>query len=161
MRSKDFEQKILNYDLEISMLEEYIEDDYKEAVTGMINSLYTLLKSPKNNRELIEDIFMELDTLIKLYEEDAKLKLIISLIESLNKRIDGSYNNKGKNDIIGYRNKLLQMIQKIKIKQERMCENNITCILRKLIYEEKDLEKIRIVVRSKKHIDYHNFEEIF
>jgi len=161
MRSKDFEQKILNYELEISDLEEYLDDDFKEVVTGMINSLYTLFKHPKNNRNLIGEIFLELEILIKLQEEDIKLKLIINLIENLNKKIEASYNNKSKNDIIGYRNRLLQIIQNIKIKQERMCENNITCILRKLIYEEKDLDKIRIVVRSKKHIDYHSFEEIF
>jgi len=136
MRSKDFEQKILNYELEISDLEEYLDDDFKEVVTGMINSLYTLFKHPKNNRNLIGEIFLELEILIKLQEEDIKLKLIINLIENLNKKIEASYNNKSKNDIIGYRNRLLQIIQNIKIKQERMCENNITCILRKLIYEE-------------------------
>ena len=161
MESKYIESKILNYDLEIKQLEEYFNENFKEAVTGMINSLYVLLKHPKKNIELIEDIFSELESLVKLEEEEVKLKLIINLIETLNKRIEASYNNKSKNDICGFRTRLNKINQSIKIKQERMSDNNITSILRKLIYEEKDLDKIQTILKSRKHIDYQSIEELF
>lgn len=163
MGSKDIENKILNYDLDINELDEYLEldENFNNGITGMINALYVLLKKPKNNTQIIEEIFLELDSLIKDQEDDLKLNLIIGLIDNLNKRIESSYNNKSKNDIIGFRNKLFQIIQKIKIRQERLIENNIMCILQKLIYEERDLDKIKVVIRSKKHIDYCNFEKIF
>lgn len=161
MESKQIESKILNYDLEIKELGEYLEIDYKETVTGLINSLYVLLKHPKKNIELIEDIFLELENLIKSEEEEVRLKLIINLIDTLNKRIDSSYNNKSKNDINGFRVRLNNINQKIKIKQERLDEDNITSILRKLIYEDRDLENIKTILCNRKHIDYHSFGELF
>lgn len=161
MESKQIEIKILNYDLEINELEEYLSVNFKETVTGMINSLYVLLKHPKSNSKLIEEIFLELESLIKIEEEDVKLKLIVNLIETLNKRIDNSYNNKSKNDINGFRTRLNRINQSIKIKQERLSEDSITSILRKLIYEEQDLDKIRTILSNRKHIDYSSFEELF
>ena len=161
MESKQIEIKILNYDLEINELEEYLSVDFKETITGMINSLYVLLKHPKSNSKVIEEIFLELESLIKIEEEDVKLKLIVSLIETLNKRIDNSYNNKSKNDINGFRTRLNKINQSIKIKQERLSEDSITSILRKLIYEEQDLDKIKTILSNRKHIDYSSFEELF
>jgi len=160
MGSKQFEQKILNYNLEINELNEYYEDNFKEVITGMLNALYVLLKHPKNNKELIEEMFLELESLAK-EEENDNLKLINNLIQNLNKRIEDSFNNKSKNDIIGFRNRLYKINWYIKIKQERIKDDNITSILQKLIYEEKDLDKIKTVLSSRKHIEYETFKTLF
>ena len=59
MGSKDIENKILNYDLDINELDEYLEldENFNNGITGMINALYVLLKKPKNNTQIIEEIF--------------------------------------------------------------------------------------------------------
>jgi len=161
MSSKQIENKILNYDIEISEIEKYLEEDFNETVTGMINSLYVLFKHIKKNTDLIEEILYELDNLSKKEEEDSNLKLMINLIDSLNKKIDGTYNNKSKNSLCVYRARLNNINQKIKVKKERLSEDNVSCILRKLIYEDKDLEKISTLLKTRKHINYKNFEILF
>lgn len=161
MGSKQIENKILNYDTDLDELEEFLKENFNETITGMINSLYVLFKHAKKNCDLIEDILYELDFISKTEEEDSKIKLIINSIDSLNKKIDGTYNNRSKNSLCVYRAKLNNINQKFKVKKERLCEDNISCILRKLIYEEKDLEKIKTLLKTRKHINYKNFEIIF
>ena len=160
MDSKEVENKILNYDIEIYELEEYLEEDFDCVVTGMINALYVLLKHASRNKEKIEDILEEIDCIVK-DDESVRLELIVTLIDNLNKRIDNTYNKSSKNDIIGYRNRLIKIIQKIKDKKEKDKENSVSNIIDKLIYEEKDLIKIEAALKSKKNIEIKKYDELF
>ena len=161
MSNREIEQKILNYDLEIYELENYIECDFVSVMTGMINSLYTLMKHANKNKNLIEDIFNEIEFVVKEEKEDIKLKLIVELINKLNNRIDANYNKKGKNDIIGLRNRLIKILKFIDSKKQENFDNNVTNIFLKLIYEDKCLENVVAALKSKKYIDYKRVDKIF
>lgn len=161
MSNKEIEQRILNYDLTIGDLIDYKKGDFVSTVTGMINALYELMKHANKNVELIDDIFEEIEDIVKEEQNEEKLKLIIELINKLNNRIEATYNKKSKNDVIGLRNRLLRILRKIENKSKNEINNNIIKIFYKLIYEDKDIENIEVLVKSKKNIESKIIDEVF
>ena len=161
MSNREIEQKILNYDLEIYELEEYLDENFVSVMTGMVDALYVLMKHANKNRELIDDIFKEIEGVVTEEKEEVKLKLIVELIKKLNNRIEATYNKKSKNDIIGLKNRLIKILREIENKKVDEINNNIMHIFMKLIYEEKSIENIEALIKSKKNIEYKIIDEIF
>lgn len=161
MSNREIEQKILNYDLEIYELEEYLDENFVSVMTGMVDALYVLMKHANKNRELIDDIFKEIEGVVTEEKEEVKLKLIVELIKKLNNRIEATYNKKSKNDIIGLKNRLIKILREIENKKADEINNNIMHIFMKLIYEEKSIENIEALIKSKKNIEYKIIDEIF
>ena len=161
MSNREIEQKILNYDLEICELEEYLDENFVSVMTGMVDALYVLMKHANKNRELIDDIFKEIEGVVTEEKEEVKLKLIVELIKKLNNRIEATYNKKSKNDIIGLKNRLIKILREIENKKVDEINNNIMHIFMKLIYEEKSIENIEALIKSKKNIEYKIIDEIF
>ena len=75
MSEKEIEKKILNYDIEISELEKYLEDYFDEVVRGMICALFVLLRHDGKNSLLIKQIIDEIEIIIN----SVLMKLIIVL----------------------------------------------------------------------------------
>ena len=161
MSNKEIEQKILNYDLKIYELEEYLEENFVSVMTGMIDALYVLMKHANKNKELINDIFSEIEEVVTEENEELKLKLIVELIKKLNNRIEATYNKKNKNDIIGLKNRLIKILREIEYKKRDEINNNIMHIFEKLIYEERNIENIEALLKSKKNIEHKIIDEIF
>lgn len=161
MSNKEIEQKILNYDLKIYELEDYMDNYFISVMTGMVDALYTLMKHANKNKELIEDIFNEIEFVVNCEDEEKKLKIIVELIKKLNNRIEATYTKKSKNDIIGLKNRLIKILREIETKKREEQQNNIFNIFSKLIYEEKSIENIETLIKSKKNIDCKVIDEVF
>lgn len=161
MSNKEIEQRILNYDLTIDDLDDYKDEYFIETVTGMVNSLYTLFKSFNKNTGLIEDIFKKLECIVEEEKTEEKLRLIDDLINKLDNRIEATYNKKTKDNIMGLRIRLVRIIKEIEYKKKNKLNNNLFKMLSKLIYKDKSLDDIEILLKSKKNIEYTIIDELF
>lgn len=161
MSEKEIEKKILNYDIEISELEKYLEDYFDEVVRGMICALFVLLRHDGKNSLLIKQIIDEIEVIINDVDESELLDVIYKSIRELNYKIDNSLSSKMQVSLEEYRNKLLSICKNIKLKEKENNETDIVNIIRKLIYVGRDLTKIEAVLKSNKHLNNKNLEEIF
>ncbi len=160
MSNREIEQKILNYDIEICELEEYIDDNFENVVKGMIGALYVLLKKSKKNENKIQDIFKELEYIVEEEKNQIRLTLIGQLIDTLNKRIESTFNNKNKNDISVVRDRMLKITNLIKDKEKNKKYKNVVSILEKIIYKDKEIDKIEAILGNKKNLEYSQFEQV-
>lgn len=160
MSNREIEQKILNYDIEICELEEYIDDNFENVVKGMIGALYVLLKKSKKNENKIQDIFKELEYIVEEEKNQIRLTLIGQLIDTLNKRIESTFNNKNKNDISVVRDRMLKITNLIKDKEKNKKYKNVVSILEKIIYKDKEIDKIEAILGNKKNLEYGQFEQV-
>ena len=160
MSNREIEQKILNYDIEICELEEYIDDNFENVVKGMIGALYVLLKKSKKNENKIQDIFKELEYIVEEEKNQIRLTLIGQLIDTLNKRIESTFNNKNKNDISVVRDRMLKITNLIKDKEKNKKYKNVVNILEKIIYKDKEIDKIEAILGNKKNLEYSQFEQV-
>ena len=160
MSNREIEQKILNYDIEICELEEYIDDNFENVVKGMIGALYVLLKKSKKNENKIQDIFKELEYIVEEEKNQIRLTLIGQLIDTLNKRIESTFNNKNKNDISVVRDRMLKITNLIKDKEKNKKYKNVVNILEKIIYKDKEIDKIEAILGNKKNLEYGQFEQV-
>ena len=160
MSNREIEQKILNYDIEICELEEYIDDNFENVVKGMIGALYVLLKKFKKNENKIQDIFKELEYIVEEEKNQIRLTLIGQLIDTLNKRIESTFNNKNKNDISVVRDRMLKITNLIKDKEKNKKYKNVVSILEKIIYKDKEIDKIEAILGNKKNLEYGQFEQV-
>lgn len=160
MSNREIEQKILNYDIEICELEEYIDDNFENVVEGMIGALYVLLKKSKKNENKIQDIFKELEYIVEEEKNQIRLTLIGQLIDTLNKRIESTFNNKNKNDISVVRDRMLKITNLIKDKEKNKKYKNVVNILEKIIYKDKEIDKIEAILGNKKNLEYGQFEQV-
>ena len=160
MSNREIEQKILNYDIEICELEEYIDDNFENVVKGMIGALYVLLKKSKKNENKIQDIFKELEYIVEEEKNQIRLTLIGQLIDTLNKRIESTFNNKNKNDISIVRDRMLKITNLIKDKEKNKKYKNVVSILEKIIYKDKEIDKIEAILGNKKNLEYGQFEQV-
>ena len=160
MSNKDIEQRILNYDLEIGDLEDYKKEDFVSTVTGMINALYVLMKHADKNVELIDGILEVLENTVEEKEEE-NLKIIIELIDRLNNRIDATYNKKNKNNIAPLRIRLIRIIKEIENTKRDEVKSDILKIIRKVVYDDKNITNVEAIINNRKNIDFKIIDEIF
>lgn len=160
MSNKEIEQRILNYDLEIGDLEDYKKEDFVSTVTGMINALYVLMKHADKNVELIDSIFQQIEEIIKEENEENK-KIIIELIDRLNNRIDATYNKKNKNNIAPLRIRLIRIIKEIENTKRDEVKSDILKIIRKVVYDDKNITNVEAIINNRKNIDFKIIDEIF
>lgn len=160
MSNKEIEQRILNYDLEIGDLEDYKKEDFVSTVTGMINSLYVLMKHADKNVELIDSIFQQIEEIIKEENEENK-KIIIKLVKKLNNRIDATYNKKSKNIVSRLKAKLSRIINEIENKKQEELQTDIFNLIYKVIYDDKNITNVEAVISNRKNIDFKIIDEIF
>lgn len=160
MDSKKIKQKILNYELEISSLEKYLNDDFKNTITGMINALFSLLRHSTKNEKMIEEIIKEIEYLVEEEEEKVRLKLICKLLEEINDRINNYFSKKNKNEIDDLRKRLINVLNLTKTKMEN--EKDISSqILHNIIFIDKDLAKLRAIVNNDSKISFKKIDKIF
>lgn len=160
MSNKEIEQRILNYDLEIGDLEDYKKEDFVSTVTGMINALYVLMKHADKNVELIDGILEVLENTVEEKEEE-NLKIIIELIDRLNNRIDATYNKKNKNNIAPLRIRLIRIIKEIENTKRDEVKSDILKIIRKVVYDDKNITNVEAIINNRKNIDFKIIDEIF
>ena len=160
MSNKEIEQRILNYDLEIGDLEDYRKEDFVSTVTGMINSLYVLMKHADKNVELIDGILEVLENTVEENQEE-NLKIIIELINRLNNRIDATYNKKNKNNIATLRIRLVRIIKEIENTKRDEAKSDILKIIRKVVYDDKNITNIEAIINNRNNIDFKIIDEIF
>ena len=160
MSNKEIEQRILNYDLEIGDLEDYKKEDFVSTVTGMINALYVLMKHADKNVELIDGILEVLENTVEEKEEENK-KIIIELIDRLNNRIDATYNKKNKNNIAPLRIRLIRIIKEIENTKRDEVKSDILKIIRKVVYDDKNITNVEAIINNRKNIDFKIIDEIF
>lgn len=152
MTSKRVKELILNYDMTDKLLDEYLEIDFRGTIIGMLNSFYEVLSKCNENKKMLDEIILQLESITLNLTDTDKLQIVHNEIKILISKLYQTYK-------IDFNSTLYGLISDLRginrnIKQFIINKENIKklIIIEKIINENKSLKTITALIRDNKGI---------
>ena len=150
--SKDVRNLILDVDYDIDNVDELLENDYEEVIQGLFSALFILLEHYPKDEITIKEILDKIEEISTKETNTKKLKLIQIKTKQLINSTTKNFNI----DLIVKENNILKRLDNItnliasKIQKIQLIANEK--ILENIIYKEKNLLKLKNLLKTDKEL---------
>ena len=147
MNSKEIKSKILKYEITDELLDEGIENNFKDTIVGIYGALFELLKYINNNHQLIDYLLNRIDNIIFDLDDILKLKNLEQNNKSLVSDIYKSFDSNQLESLYDVIVRLRKNTKNINRRKRQELENYKIKIIEEIICNSKDFKLVKKILK--------------
>lgn len=149
MDSKEIKMGLIKGKIDNKKLGNLFDSDFKDAIQGLFNTIFVLMRDPVKNDDKINNYFDIICNLIDKLDDKNKLNFINKKLEDVLTRVDHHLVKKNTKEI---KNLVIKLREIASLIRSKTIKNTTNVILETLIFEDRDLVKLSVILDRQKDI---------